>query len=114
MRRWTREDINDEKPRINEVWFCVDGTAGKLFPITIKNVAEAIKPWPSIPVIVVITKSFSEPNRSENIRMVNQVLADQKMTQRVKAVIPVVASIFRLNDAFYAAPYDKPISSMPP
>ncbi|MBB2954840.1 putative GTPase [Bifidobacterium commune] len=74
-------------------------------PVTIKNIAEAIKPWPSIPVIVVITKSFSESDRSENLYMVNQILADQKMTQHVKAVIPVVASIFRLNDEFYAAPY---------
>lgn len=105
VRKWTREGINDSKQRIDEVWFCIDGTAGKLFPNAIKNVAQAIKRWPSIPIIVVITKSFSEPDRSENIRMVNQAFADQNMTQRVKAVIPVVASIFRLNDKFYAAPY---------
>lgn len=105
VRKWTREGINDSKQRIDEVWFCIDGTAGKLFPNAIKNVAQAIKRWPSIPIIVVITKSFSEPDRSENIRMVNQAFADQNMTQRVKAVIPVVASIFRLNDEFYAAPY---------
>lgn len=105
VRKWTREGINDSKQRIDEVWFCIDGTAGKLFPNAIKNVAQAIKRWPSIPIIVVITKSFSEPDRSENIRMVNQAFADQNMMQRVKAVIPVVASIFRLNDEFYAAPY---------
>jgi hypothetical protein len=37
--------------------------------------------------------------------MVNHVIAVQKMMHRVKAVIPVVASIFRLHDEFYVAPY---------
>lgn len=104
VKKWSSESETDKKKEINEVWFCIDGTAGKLFPVTIKNLSSAIKRWPSVPVIVVITKSFSEPDRKENIEMVTEAFDKLKMSKRINSIIPVVASIFRLNEQAYAAP----------
>ena len=61
--------------------------------------------WKSVPIITVITKSYSVPERIENIELVNSVFAKNKdLAQRLKAVIPVVASIYVLNDEASAPP----------
>lgn len=60
--------------------------------------------WDSVPVIVVITKSYSEPEREENIEMVKNAFDKQKRLKNLRAIIPVVASTYVLNDSAYAAP----------
>lgn len=56
-------------------------------------------------MIVVITKSYSVPERENNIEMVNDVFAKQKRySKNLRNIIPVVASTFVLNDSAYAAP----------
>ncbi len=91
--------------KISVIWICVEGTSRKLFPETIKAISKATKIWESVPVIVVITKSYSEPDRKDNIEMVNTVFAKQKRYKKnLRKVIPVVASTFVLNDSAYAAP----------
>ena len=58
-----------------------------------------------MPVIVVITKSYSVPERKENIGMVQAAFAAQKRyAKNLKKIIPVVASTFKLNDTAFAAP----------
>lgn len=61
--------------------------------------------WETVPVIVVITKSYSVPEREQNIVMVNNAFAKQKSySKNLRKVIPVVASTYVLNDSAYAAP----------
>lgn len=58
-----------------------------------------------MPVIVVITKSYSVPERKENIEMVQAAFAAQKRyAKNLKKIIPVVASTFKLNDTAFAGP----------
>ena len=58
-----------------------------------------------MPVIVVITKSYSVPERKENIEMVQAAFVAQKRyAKNLKKIIPVVASTFKLNDTAFAAP----------
>lgn len=58
-----------------------------------------------LPIIVVITKSYSVPDRIPNIQMVNNAFATQKRySKNLKAVIPVVASLSELNDTAFAPP----------
>lgn len=63
------------KQAINVIWFCVEGTTRKLFPKAIKNLSRATAMWKTVPVIVVITKSYSVPERVENIEMVKEAFA---------------------------------------
>lgn len=90
---------------IHLIWFCVDGTSSKLFSDTIKNLSSATSMWETVPIIVVITKSYSVPERKQNIEMVNNAFAKQKRySKNLRKVITVVASTYVLNDSAYAAP----------
>lgn len=56
-------------------------------------------------MIVVITKSYSIPERAENVQMVHNAFAQQKRyAKNLKAVIPVVAQTYTLNDTAFAPP----------
>ena len=106
IRRWSKTSAQQGKmdTRINVIWFCVDGTSGKLFEQTIKSLSLATKMWPSVPVITVITKSYSVPDRKNNIEMVTNVFSAQRQAKNLRKIIPVVASTFTINENAYAAP----------
>lgn len=107
VKKWSKNSARDgkEDTQINVIWFCVDGAARKLFAKAIKDLSRATAMWPSVPVVVVITKSYSIPERRENIEMVHNAFATQKRySKNLKRVIPVVASTYVLNENAYAAP----------
>lgn len=107
VKKWSRESAkkeNENRP-INVIWFCVDGMAKKLFSDTIKSLSSATSMWESVPVVVVITKSYGIPDREENVRMVYSAFAQQKRySKNLRKVIPVVASAYVLNESAYAPP----------
>lgn len=107
VKKWSKESVNEGKDdsEINVIWFCVEGTSSKLFPKTIKDLSKATAMWKTVPVVVVITKSYSVPERAQNIEMVNEAFANQKRYfKNMKQIVPVVASTFTLNDTAFAAP----------
>ena len=106
VKRWSRESTKEgkEDTAINIIWFCIDGTSRKLFIKTIKDLSSATKIFKTVPVVVVITKSYSVLERSENIEMVQNAFANQKLVKNLKKIIPVVAETYKLNDTAYAAP----------
>lgn len=107
VKKWSKESAKEGKEdnQINVIWFCVDGTSRKLFPKAIQSLSRATAMWKSVPIIVVITKSYSAPERKENIEMVQSAFATQtKYSKNLKKIIPVVASIYELNETAYAAP----------
>ncbi len=106
VKKWSKEATKngESEKKINTIWFCVDGTSRKLFAKTIKDLSNATKMWETVPIIVVITKSYSVPERAENIQMVQNAFAKQKISKNLKNIIPVVASTYVLNDTAYAAP----------
>lgn len=107
VKKWSKEcaKAGQEDHQINVIWFCVDGTARKLFPKAIQSLSRATSIWKTVPVIVVITKSYSVPERKENIEMVQNAFAAQKQySKNLKKIIPVVASTFELNETAFAAP----------
>lgn len=56
-------------------------------------------------MVVIITKSYSAPEREQNIEMVNNAFAKQKRySKNLRKVIPIFASTYVLNDNAYAAP----------
>lgn len=107
VKKWSKKSSKEgqEGKQINVIWFCVDGTSRKLFPKAIESLSRATSIWKSVPVIVVITKSYSIPERKENIEMVQHAFAAQKRyTKNLKKIIPVVASTYELNETAFAAP----------
>lgn len=106
IRQWSHDSAKEGKTdtRINVIWFCVEGTSSKLFTETIKNLSQAISMWPSVPIIAVITKSFSVPDREKNIELVTNAFSSQSRSKNLRKIIPVVAQTFILNESAYAAP----------
>jgi len=107
VKKWSKDSVKEghEDNQINVIWFCVEGTSSKLFPKTLRDLSKATAMWETVPVIVVITKSYSVPEREKNIEMVNNAFAKQKRySKNLRKVIPVVASTYVLNDNAYAAP----------
>lgn len=107
VRKWSREGAKKghEDNQINVIWFCVDGCARKLFSKSIEQLSRATSIWESVPLIVVITKSYSVPEREQNIEMVHNAFAKQKRySNNLQRVIPVVAETYVLNQGALAAP----------
>ena len=106
VRKWSRSSAQDgnENSRINVIWFCVDGTAAKLFPETIRNFSNSIAMWKSVPIIAVITKSYSQADRARNIEMVRQAFRGQRVERNLRAIVPVVAQTFVINETVFAPP----------
>lgn len=107
VKKWASDSAKEgkEDTQINVIWICIDGTSRKLFPETIKSLSKATKMLKSVPVIVTITKSYSEPDRKENIEMVHNAFEKQKhYSKNLREVIPVVATTFYLNDHALAPP----------
>jgi len=106
VKKWSKNSAKEGKSdtQINVIWFCVEGTSSKLFPKYVKALSKATSMWGTVPVIVVITKSYSVPDREKNIEMVHNAFAKQKKyTSNLRKVIPVVADTFVLNDTAFAA-----------
>lgn len=107
VKKWSKDSAKEgkENSEINVIWFCVEGTTSKLFPKTIKDLSKATAMWKTVPIVVVITKSYSVPERELNIKMVKDAFAMQKRhSKNLKDIVPVVASIYTLNDTAFAAP----------
>lgn len=107
VKKWSKNSakLGKDDTKINLIWFCIEGTSRKLFPKAIRDLSKATSMWESVPVIVVITKSYSLPERSQNIEMVNNAFAKQKRyAKNLRKVIPVVASTYILNDTAFAPP----------
>ena len=108
IQKWSEEGAKEghEDNQINTIWFCVDGTSAKLFPKTIEHLTKAVKMWHSVPIVVVITKSYSKPDRVHNIEMVQHAFAQQKLSANLRKIIPVVASPYVIDEeaAVFAAP----------
>ena len=100
VKKWSKNAIKEGKENsdINVIWFCVEGTSSKLFPEAIKSLSKATSIFPSVPIIVVITKSYSKPERERNIQMVKEVFEKQKNTKNLKGIIPVVALIYEIDE----------------
>lgn len=106
VREWCKNAALDDKSEndVNIIWFCIDGTAAKLFPKTVKDLLRATSIWKGVPIIAVITKSFSQPDRAKNIEMVNQAFAAASKTVKPVKIIPVIAEAYYLTDSVFAPP----------
>ena len=103
VKKWGKDCANkDDKDRnIHLIWFCID--AGySIFDSLIQDFLQATKIWSSVPIIVVITKSYSIPERERNIELVYHAFAKhKKISENLKKVIPIVAEPFVLNPEKY-------------
>lgn len=107
VKKWSKDCAKEghKDNQINVIWFCVDGITSKELREAIKDLSRATSMWKSVPVIVVITKSYAVPERAKNIEMVNDAFAKQKKSSKnMRKIIPVVASTYTLSETAFAPP----------
>ena len=81
---------NEAERKIDVIWFCVDGSASKLFDDTFSALFSATSMWKSVPIIVAITKSHSDKKHDEeNIEMVKRAFHGKKREKNLYGIIPV-------------------------
>ena len=77
----------------------------KLTNQQLADLSRATDVWRSVPVIVVITKSYAATEREENIALVREQFArTRRRAENLKAVIPVVADTYQLDETTFVAP----------
>ena len=104
VQKWSREvalDNNDDTS-IDLICLCVDGTSSKLFAKTIDDFLKAVAIWKSVPIIVIITKSYSLPDREANRQMVNDAFAGKNCN--LKGIFTVVAQPYVISDDVVVPP----------
>jgi len=108
VKKYTKTQIgqsdNDSREKgIDTVWYCVEGTARRVFSDNVEMMNKAIKGWKNVPVFAVITKSFSQVEEEENIEAVVQAFAKNKSVNLQK-IIPVVAKPYPVNNDVIVQP----------
>ncbi|MCR5593363.1 MAG: GTP-binding DUF697 domain-containing protein [Saccharofermentans sp.] len=104
VKKWSKEAAldNNEDTNIDLICLCVDGTSSKLFSKTIDDFLKSISLWKTVPIIVVITKSYSLPDREENVKMVEKAFEGKK--REVRGIYPVVAASYVIRDDYAVEP----------
>lgn len=93
-------DEDDESSLVSCIWYCVAATDGKLHKENINSLKGIIKDWKKVPVIVVLTKSYSKPETPENIEMVKRQFAKYAEKVNLQGVIPVVADPYAVDEDY--------------
>lgn len=107
VKRWSKANAldGDEANDISVIWFCIEGKSRKLVRQQLADLTSATDVWRSVPVIVVLTKSYAALERADNVALVEQAFARRRRRARcLKAVIPVVASTYQLDEQNFVAP----------
>ena len=102
IKSWMRKNLdeNHQDKCVHMLWYCVDATAARFSEDNLKVLKTVTKFWKDIPVVVVITKSYSEIQRTEYEEMILKKIKESgKGKINVKAVISVVAKEMPINDS---------------
>ncbi|MBR0139867.1 MAG: GTPase domain-containing protein [Firmicutes bacterium] len=88
------------------IWLCIDGTVRRLDPEILEYTRDIARVWEGIPIIVVITKSYSEPEIEENVENIRRTLGSCKRAKdlNIKSVIPVVAKAYPVDEDHIVRP----------
>ena len=101
--KWSKQSFGGDY--INMIWFCVDGMSGRLFQENIQMLSGITKYWKNVPVIIVITKSFSETKWKENEDMVmKQLIKYGNKNLNVCGIISVVAKELEIGESNIVLP----------
>lgn len=107
IKKWIKKSKKNDSIEndISVIWFVIDATESKLIPERIKELVKVTSHWKSVPVVVVLTKSYSEFDREANVESAYIAYAKQKKYfENLRKILPVVASTYMLNENAFAPP----------
>ena len=107
IRRWSRMSASDEEKEndVHVIWFCVEGKSRKLIRHQLQQLSRATDVWRTVPIIVVITKSYATSERDENVEMVRAACARRKRLSRcLFEIVCVVAAPWSVDEVTFVPP----------
>lgn len=108
IKKWSRNSVkNKNRDRyIHLIWYCLDATSKRVFKKNLETLKNVSRLWKDIPIIIVLTKSYSQTERANNEMMVQMALASYtKGDLNVKGIVSVVARPYQINDEMIVPPY---------
>jgi len=108
IKKWSKDSIkkNKEDKYIHIIWYCVDSTSKRVFGKNLDSIKNVARMWKNVPIVVVLTKSYSEIEIADNISMVKKCIDKYKDNKYLNIVdiIPVVAQQFPINNEIIISP----------
>ncbi|SHJ13187.1 GTPase [Parasporobacterium paucivorans] len=107
LSKWSKDSVkkNEEEKYIHIIWYCIDATSKRVFSKNLDLLKNVARLWKNIPIIIVLTKSYSEKELEENFRMVKISLEKYKTQHlHIVGIIPVVAKPFAVNEEIIIPP----------
>lgn len=103
--KFSKEGVKNKEVEklIHMIWFCIDGTAKRTSQSVLNYIKSVTNDWKNVPIIVVLTKSYSDFDTNENIKMVDKAINSynakhSKRQLNYKCSIPVVAKEYPVNE----------------
>ena len=99
----------EAKKFVHVIWYCISGTAKRIDMESLDYIKSVIGSWPGVPVIFVITKSYSEIEREENKRIAQEAINKYNSKHKrnplnVKDIICVVAKEYEISKDIVVPP----------
>ena len=94
---------------IHLIWYCIDGTVKRIDQTVLEYIKSVSDDWKGVPIILVITKSYSEIEEEENVRMAREAIhkynnRHHKNPLVIEEIVPVVAKLYPINEEFSVPP----------
>ena len=88
---------------VHVIWYCIDGTAKRVDLDALSYIRSVIRSWKNVPVIFVITKSYSEKEMETSRQMAHDAVVRYNAKHRkapinVQATVCVVAKEYEITD----------------
>ena len=92
----------EAKKFIHVIWYCIAGTAKRIDIEDLNYIKSVVSSWHGVPIIFVITKSYSEIEMEENKAIAHDAVVaynakHPRSPLNVKAIIPVVAKEYEIS-----------------
>lgn len=109
--RFGREGVRNRNVEklIHLIWYCIDGTVKRIDQTVLEYIKSVSDDWKGVPIILVITKSYSEIEEEENVRMAREAIhkynsRHHKNPLVIEEIVPVVAKLYPINEEFSVPP----------
>ena len=109
--KFGRDGVKQKNPEklIHMIWFCMDGTVKRIDQSVLEYIKSVSDDWKGVPILLVFTKSYSEIEEEENVRMAKEAIHKYnskhvKSPLVIEDIIPVVAKLYPINEQFSVPP----------
>lgn len=107
IQKWSKSSVKGkhEDRYIHLIWYCLDATSKRIFRKNLETLQSVSHLWKDIPILIVLTKSYSQIEQESTETMVVEALDSLKKNKlNVKGIVSVVARPYRITEEIIIPP----------